>query len=64
VPDNLNKNAQIISKTTLVLAAVPPESRAGEPLALTPTRALLRKMVLDAVVSPHSKHNYAKAPPY
>jgi hypothetical protein len=23
---------------------------------------LLRKMVLDAVVSPHSKHNYAKAP--
>jgi integrase len=45
----------------LVLAAVPPESRAGEPLALTPAQARLRKMVLDTVPSPHSKRNYAKA---
>src|SRR5260370_7036778 len=45
----------------LVLAAPPPESRAGEPLALTPAQARLRKMVLDSVVSPHSKRNYAKA---
>jgi integrase len=46
---------------SLVLAPVPPESREGEPLALTPAQARLRKMVLDAVVSPHSKRNYAKA---
>jgi integrase len=45
----------------LVLAPVPPESRTGEPLALTPAQARLRKMVLDAVPSPHSKRNYAKA---
>src|ERR1700704_2943387 len=45
----------------LVVAPVPPESRAGEPIALTPAQALLRKMVLDSVVSPHSKRNYAKA---
>jgi integrase len=45
----------------LVLAASAPESRAGEPLALTPAQARLRKMVLDAVPSPHSKRNYAKA---
>jgi integrase len=45
----------------LVLAAVPPESREGKPLALTPAQARLRKMVLDAVQSPHSKRNYAKA---
>jgi integrase len=45
----------------LVLAAIPPESRAGEPLALTPAQARLRKLVLDAVPSPHSKRNYAKA---
>jgi hypothetical protein len=45
----------------LVLAAVAPESRAGEPLALTPAQARLRKMVLDSVASPHSKRNYAKA---
>src|SRR3977135_2606456 len=38
-----------------------PESGAGEPLALTPAQAQLRKMVLDAVPSPHSKRNYAKA---
>jgi hypothetical protein len=37
---------------SLVLAAIPPESRAREPLALTPAQALLRKMVLDAVPSP------------
>jgi integrase len=45
----------------LVLAAVPPESREAELLALTPAQALLRKMVLDSVASPHSKRNYAKA---
>ncbi len=45
----------------LILAAVPPESRAGEPLALTPAQARLRKLVLDAVPSPHSKRNYARA---
>src|ERR1700733_1888113 len=45
----------------LILAPVPPESRAGEPLALTPAQVRLRKMVLDAVQSPHSKRNYAKA---
>ena len=45
----------------LILASPAPESRAGEPLALTPAQALLRKMVLDAVPSPHSKRNYARA---
>src|SRR5260370_30871109 len=45
----------------LVLAASAPESRAAEPLALTPAQSRLRKMVLDAVPSPHSKRNYAKA---
>src|SRR5882757_4500567 len=45
----------------LVLATVPPESREGEPLALTPAQSLLRKRVLDSVVSPHSKRNYARA---
>jgi hypothetical protein len=43
------------------LATIPPESREAEPLALTPAQAQLRKMVLDAVSSPHSKRNYAKA---
>ena len=47
--------------TELVLAPVPPESREAEPLALTPAQAQLRKMVLDAVSSPHSKRNYGKA---
>src|SRR3982074_1485832 len=45
----------------LVVAPVPPESRAGEPIALTPAQARLQKMVLDAVPSPHSQRNYAKA---
>jgi integrase len=45
----------------LVLLPVPPESREGEPIALTPAQAALRKMVLAAVQSPHSKRNYAKA---
>jgi len=45
----------------LVLAPVSPESREAEPLALTPAQAQLRKMVLDAVSSPHSKRNYGKA---
>jgi hypothetical protein len=37
------------------------DSRAGEPLVLTPAQALLRKLVLDTVPSPHSKRNYARA---
>src|ERR1700722_9028722 len=45
----------------LVLAASAPESRAGETLALPPAQTRLRKIVLDAVPSPHSKRNYAKA---
>jgi hypothetical protein len=45
----------------VTLAPVPPEGREGEPLALTPAQALLRKMVLDTVPSPHSKRNYGKA---
>jgi hypothetical protein len=45
----------------LVLASIPPESRAEKPLALTPAQARLRKMVLDTVPSPHSKRNYGKA---
>jgi integrase len=45
----------------LVLAPVPPDGKAGEPIALTPAQARLRKMVLDAVSSTHSKRNYAKA---
>jgi len=46
---------------SLVLAGLTPESRAAEPLALTPAQARLRKMVLDAVPSPHTQRNYAKA---
>jgi hypothetical protein len=30
-------------------------------MALTPAQALLRKLVLDAVPSPHTRRNYAKA---
>jgi hypothetical protein len=45
----------------LVLAPLPPENAAGEPLDLTPAQARLRKMVLDTVPSPHSKRNYGKA---
>ena len=45
----------------LVVAPVPPESRAGEPIALTPAQSLLRQRVLDSVSSPHSKRNYAGA---
>ena len=47
--------------TELVLAPPTPESREGETSALTPAQALLRKMVLDSVPSPHSRRNYAKA---
>jgi hypothetical protein len=43
------------------LAGLPPASREEEVLALTPAQARLRKMVLDSVISPHSKRNYAKA---
>ena len=45
----------------LILAPVSPESREGEHVALTPAQSLLRKRVLDAVASPHSKRNYARA---
>jgi integrase len=45
----------------LVLAPVPPESREGEPAALTPAQSLLRRRALDSVASPHSKRNYARA---
>ena len=57
-----NGNCQGYHRMTneLVLAAPPPESRAGEPLALTPAQALLRKMVLDAAPSPHTQRNYAR----
>ena len=51
----------ILTASELVLAGLPPASREGEVLALTPAQARLRKMVLDAVGSPHSKRNYAKA---
>jgi site-specific recombinase XerC len=47
--------------STLVLAGSAPESREEEPSALTPAQAMLRKMVLDSVQSPHTRHNYAKA---
>src|SRR5271170_6332421 len=45
----------------LVLAGLPPASREGEVLVLTPAQARLRKMVLDTVPSPHTQRNYAKA---
>jgi integrase len=45
----------------LVLADISSESREEERLTITPVQAKLRKMVLDAVASPHSKRNYAKA---
>jgi hypothetical protein len=35
--------------------------REGKPFALTPAQALLRKIVLDSVISPYSRHNHAKA---
>jgi integrase len=41
---------------------IPVEHPVAEPSsALTPTRAILRKLVLDCVPSIHSKRNYAKA---
>jgi hypothetical protein len=43
------------------LAGSDPESREGQPSALTPAQAMLRKMVLDALPSPHTRRNYAKA---
>ena len=45
----------------LVLAVPSPESREGEPNALPPAQAILRKLVLDSVPSVHSRRNYAKA---
>jgi integrase len=46
---------------SLVLAASATQSREGEPAAITPAQALLRKMVLDSVQSPNTRRNYAKA---
>jgi integrase len=43
------------------LAPPTSESREGQPSALTPAQAILRKLVLDSVQSPHSRRNYAKA---
>jgi integrase len=37
------------------------QSREGEPAALTQAQAILRKLVLDSVQSPHSRRNYGKA---
>lgn len=50
-------------QTELVLAGLTPESREGDPdpVTLTPAQARFRKMVLDAVPSPHTQRNYAKA---
>jgi integrase len=44
--------------TQLVPQAAAPDPEAG---ALTQAQALLRKMVLDTLASPHSRRNYAKA---
>jgi site-specific recombinase XerC len=46
---------------SLVLVGSPSESREAEAAALTPAQAILRKLVLDAVQSPHTRRNYAKA---
>ena len=45
----------------LILLLQPPDSRDGKGFALTPARAILRKLVLDAVQSPNTRRNYAKA---
>jgi hypothetical protein len=42
-------------------ASSAPESREEETFALSPAQALLRKMVLDSVPSPHTRRNYGKA---
>src|ERR1700687_2056620 len=51
-----------IMTNQLVLAPIPPASRAGEPLALTPAQARLRKLVLHTVPSAHSQRNYGNPP--
>ena len=38
-----------------------PDSSEKKGFALTPAQAILRKLVLDAVQSPHTRRNYAKA---
>ena len=45
----------------LVFVPQPPDSREGKGFALTLAQAILRKLVLDAVQSPHTRRNYAKA---
>jgi integrase len=47
--------------TALVLAGSDPESRDEQASALTPAQAMLRKMALDSVQSPHTRRNYGKA---
>jgi hypothetical protein len=42
-------------------AASPPDSREGKEFALTAAQAILRRLVLDAVQSPHTRRTYAKA---
>jgi hypothetical protein len=39
----------------------PPSELNGSPLPLDPRLAELKRMVLDTVISPHSKRNYANA---
>jgi integrase len=38
-----------------------PDSREGKWFALTPAQLILRKLALDAVQSPHTRRNYARA---
>jgi integrase len=45
----------------VIFAPQPPDSREGKWFALTPAQLILRKLVLDAVESPHTRRNYAKA---
>jgi integrase len=45
----------------LLLRPNPPDSREGKSVALTPVQAMLRKIALDSVPSPHTRRNYAKA---
>jgi hypothetical protein len=45
----------------LVLCLDRPKVGKRGPVVLTPAQSLLRKRVLDSVVSPHSKRNYARA---
>src|SRR5216683_4448038 len=52
---------QAAENTRILVYGLSAARQEGEPLALTPAQALLRKMVLDSVQSPHTRRNYAKA---